>query len=70
MCVRKRVGANLKNYRKLAGFSREWLALECGLQRTYVSSVERCIHNPIVTLLEKPAGPLGVPVARLLDDVQ
>ncbi len=68
--MRKRVGVNLKKYRKLAGLSQEGLALECGLHRTYVSGVERGIRNPTVTVLERLAGPLGVPVARLLDDVQ
>ncbi len=67
MDVRKRVGRNLKKYRKLKGLSQEALALECGLHRTYVSGVERGVRNPTVDVLEQLAEPLGVPSARLLE---
>ena len=68
MDVRKRVGRNLKKYRKEAGFSQEGLALECGLHRTYVSGVERGIRNPTVVVLEQLAAPLGIPAWRLLEE--
>jgi transcriptional regulator with XRE-family HTH domain len=68
MDIRKRVGLNLKKYRKAAGFSQEGLALECGLHRTYVSGVERGVRNPTVVVLEQIAKSLGIPAARLLDD--
>ncbi len=67
MDVRKRVGRNLKKYRKLKGLSQEALALECGLHRTYVSGVERGVRNPTVVVVEQLAEPLGVPSARLLE---
>ena len=67
MDIRRRVGLNLKKYRKQAGFSQEGLALECGLHRTYVSGVERGIRNPTVAVLEKLAMPLGIPAWRLLE---
>lgn len=68
MDIRRRVGLNLKKYRKQAGFSQEGLALECGLHRTYVSGVERGIRNPTVVVLEKLVVPLDVPVWRLLEE--
>ncbi|MCK0097727.1 helix-turn-helix domain-containing protein [Yoonia sp. F2084L] len=68
MDIRKRVGLNLKKYRKAAGFSQEGLALECGLHRTYVSGVERGVRNPTVVVLEQIAKSLGIPAARLLDE--
>ena len=68
MDVRKRVGRNLKKFRKAAGYSQEGLALECGLHRTYVSGVERGIRNPTVVVLEQLAKPLGIPPARLHDE--
>lgn len=68
MDVRKRVGRNLKKYRKEAGFSQEGLALECGLHRTYVSGVERGIRNPTVVVLAQIAKPLGIPPWRLLEE--
>lgn len=68
MDIRRRVGLNLKKYRKAAGFSQEGLALECGLHRTYVSGVERGVRNPTVVVLERIADALNVPAARLLED--
>ena len=68
MDVCKRVGRNLKKYRKEAGFSQEGLALECGLHRAYVSGVERGVRNPTVVVLEQIAKPLGIPSWRLLEE--
>ena len=68
MDVRKRVGRNLKKYRKAKGLSQEALALECGLHRTYVSGVERGVRNPTVVVLEQLAKPLDLPIWRLLED--
>ena len=68
MDVRKRVGRNLKKYRKEKGLSQEALALECGLHRTYVSGVERGVRNPTVVVLEQLAKPLDLPTWRLLED--
>ena len=68
MEVRKRVGRNLKKYRKAKGLSQEALALECGLHRTYISGVERGVRNPTVVVLEQLAKPLDLPTWRLLED--
>lgn len=70
MDVRRRVGLNVKNFRKERGLSQEGLAFECGLHRTYVSGVERGIRNPTVVVLEKIAEALNVPAGRLLDEPQ
>ena len=69
MDIRRRVGLNVKRYRKERGFSQEGLALECGVHRTYVSGVERGIRNPTVVVLERVARALDVPPSRLLDDI-
>ena len=68
MDVRKRVGLNLKKYRKEAGFSQEGLADECGLHRTYISGVERGVRNPTVVVLERIAVALKISTFRLLED--
>ena len=70
MEVRKRVGANVRKYRKAMGLSQEALALETGLHRTYVSGVERGIRNPTVVILEKLADTLLIPTWKLLYDGQ
>ena len=69
MDIRRRVGLNVKRYRKERGFSQEGLALECGVHRTYVSGVERGIRNPTVVVLERIAKALDVPPSYLLDDI-
>lgn len=69
MDIRRQVGLNLKKYRKAAGFSQEGLALECGLHRTYVSGVERGVRNPTVVVLDRIAGALNIPAARLLEEI-
>ena len=68
MDVRRRVGLNVKNFRREKGLSQEGLAFECGLHRTYVSGVERGVRNPTVVVLEKIAVALKVPASRLLDE--
>ena len=68
MDVRKRVGINLKRLRQDRGLSREELAFESGLHRTYISGVERGVRNPTVLVLEKIAVALKVPAAELLEE--
>lgn len=69
MDVRRRVGINLRRFRKERGLSQEALAFECGLHRTYISGVERGVRNPTVLVLEEIAAALRVPSARLLEEV-
>ena len=69
MDIRRRVGLNVKRYRKDRGLSQEGLAFECGVHRTYVSGVERGIRNPTVLVLERISKALNVPPSRLLDDI-
>lgn len=68
MDIRRRVGLNVRKFRKQRGFSQEELAFECGLHRTYISGVERGVRNPTVLVLHEIAAALRVPPARLLDD--
>jgi transcriptional regulator with XRE-family HTH domain len=69
MDVRRRVGINLKHYRKERGLSQEALAFECGLHRTYISGVERGVRNPTVLVLEEIASALKVPASKLLEEL-
>ena len=68
MDIRRRVGLNVKKFRKERGLSQEGLAFECGLHRTYVSGVERGVRNPTVVVLAKIASALNVAAARLLEE--
>ncbi len=69
MDVRRRVGLNLKRFRRELGLSQEEFAFKAGLHRTYISGVERGVRNPTIRVLEEIALALGVPPAKLLEDV-
>jgi transcriptional regulator with XRE-family HTH domain len=50
----------LKHYREALGLSQEELAAKAGLDRTYVSQLERGLKSPTLTSLEKLAACLGI----------
>ena len=60
------VGKNLRHLRQAQGWSQEDLALTAGVDRTYVSGVERGVRNPTVSVLWQLASALQVEVAVLL----
>jgi transcriptional regulator with XRE-family HTH domain len=68
MDVRARLASNIKRLRKARGWSQETLADEIGIDRTYVSGIERLVRNPTILVLERIAITLGVPAGRLLDE--
>lgn len=65
MNVRQTIGWNLKRIRVDRGLSQERLALESGIDRSYVGRVERGSENVTVSTLEALAGVLGVEVIEL-----
>jgi len=65
--VRQRLARNLRNLRHQKGLSQEAFADEASLQRTYISDLERGARNPSITIVEKIARALGVPLGALLD---
>lgn len=66
MDVRKRLGLRLQRLRQERGLSQEELADRSGLHRTYVSGVERGVRNPTITVLEKLAKGLELPLQDLV----
>ena len=64
--IQKTVGRNVRQARKAVGLSQEALADAAGIDRTYVSGVERGVRNPTVTILDRLAKALGVTPADLL----
>ncbi len=70
MDVVQLLGANVRYHRKRLGLSQERLALDAGLERSYVSDLERGTRNPSVRALGRLADALGVEPKSLLDALQ
>ena len=62
---RKRVAWNLRRLRVAQGLSQESLAVDAGVDRTYIGKLERERENPTVGLLDRIAAALSVDVAEL-----
>ena len=59
-------GDALREIRKEKGISQEQLALDSGLDRTYVSLIERGVQSPALRTVAKVAGVLGVKSSELV----
>jgi transcriptional regulator with XRE-family HTH domain len=68
MEVRARIAHNVRRLRVAAGLSQENFAVDAGLDRTYISRIERKLENPSVSALEKIARALGVDIVDVLAD--
>ena len=66
MDVVQLLGENVRRQRKLKGMTQEQLALEAGMERSYVSDLERGQRNPSVRALGRLAEALGVLPHQLL----
>ena len=60
------LGANVRHYRKLKGYTQDRLAADAEMERSYVSDLERGQRNPTVKALGKLAMALEVEPAALL----
>lgn len=67
MNVRQRLAVNMKRLRKERGWSQEALADEAGLDRTYISGIERVVKNPTISVVERVATALQCRLGDLLD---
>ena len=67
MDAKKNLATNMKRLRKDRGWSQEALADESGLDRTYVSGLERQVKNPTITVVQRIAGALQCTMGALLD---
>jgi transcriptional regulator with XRE-family HTH domain len=66
MEIREILAFNLKRLRAKAGLSQEELAHRAGIDRTYVSSLERCVYAAGIDLVARLAKELGVEPDELL----
>lgn len=65
MDARARVAWNIRRLRVERGISQDAFAVDAGIDRTYVSRLERGMENPTVGVLEGIATALGVEIEAL-----
>lgn len=63
-------GKVLRDQRKQAGLTQEQLALEAGVQRNYVSLIERGVHHPTLPMIFKLATALKCKPSVLVAEVE
>ena len=59
------VGPAFRQLREQAGLSQEGLAFEAGLDRTYISGIERGRRNPSLKSMQRIAEQLGVTLDKV-----
>lgn len=62
----RKFGLAVRAERLRRGWSQEQLAAAAGVDRTYVSGLERGVRNPALSTQEKIAAALGTPLADLI----
>lgn len=68
MDIRRVFGANVRRYRVAAGLSQEAVAVKMGVDRAYVSGMERGQQNVTLLTMWHLAEALGVKPVDLLDE--
>jgi transcriptional regulator with XRE-family HTH domain len=64
MNARALVAWNIRRLRVMRLLSQEMLAVDAGIDRTYVSRLERGLENPTVAVLEQISGALRVEIVE------
>lgn len=65
--VQRRFGKRMAQLRERAGITQERLSFSLGVDRTYISYIERGERNPSLYLLWRLAKVLGVRFSELVD---
>jgi transcriptional regulator with XRE-family HTH domain len=66
MTIREIFARNVKRARQVAGISQEELAHRAGIDRTYVSSLERCKFAATIDVVDQIAKALATTASDLL----
>jgi transcriptional regulator with XRE-family HTH domain len=64
------LGAELRRARAKAGLSQEELSFRAGVDRSYISQLERDLKSPTVDMLLRLCRALGVSAARIVAKVE
>ena len=65
--IQAQFGAHLKKLRLQSGLSQEAFADKCGLDRTYVSGIERGVRNPTLEVISVLGKGLDMDIKELLN---
>ncbi len=68
--LQKNFGKVLKSVRTQKSYSQEGLALECGLDRTYISLLERGLRQPSLASIFSLAHALDIKASSLIKKVE
>jgi transcriptional regulator with XRE-family HTH domain len=66
--LRDTLAKNMRRLRATRGLSQEALAFECGMNRTYLSAVERAERNVSIDNIARIASGLQIEAWKLLKD--
>lgn len=66
--IQKRFGQRMRALRVARGLSQEEFAANCGLDRTYISGVERGRRNISLKNIEVVAQSLGVKISEFFEE--
>ena len=70
MDINKQLGMRIKYLRRLKKMSQEDLALEAGVNKNYLSDLERGERNPTVKVLDKIARALDINLQELFKGIE
>lgn len=63
--IEKQLGMRIRYLRKQRGLSIEGLALDAGINKNYLSDLERGLRNPTLKILGKLSVALGISLSEL-----
>jgi transcriptional regulator with XRE-family HTH domain len=66
MDIREVLAQNLRVFRQARGLSQEELAHRAALDRTYISSLERCVYHASIDVVDRLAIALATKAMELL----
>ena len=70
MTINKQLGYRIRYLRQEKNWSIEDLALEAGINRNYLSDLERGTRNPTLMILNKIAKALGIDLNVLFEGIR
>ena len=70
MDIRKVFGANARRFRLALGLSQEAVAERMGVDRAFISSIERGKRNPSFGAIARIAAGLRMRISRLVDNCE